>query len=465
MTAADYADWCDYAGVYLGNVSHADRYRTYQRKLSDAGLVTLIVHEFLQQNDGGIDLRRWRSSDVYEVGADAAFRVEQTALALEAVGAPRAAAKVRTSRDTSIGGMLFERAGDPRALREAVKQFDAAKLLEEFRANVARAMPERAAQAGLPVPQKKPVAPDPEIESWEQVEHLLGQYVRAHEQEFGADVEKFGDVRTRPGFDPQKRREELQRLYRQELDREAQQDAVAKMRQLTEELGKQLAENPKVKPAKVAAPRRKFVDCYREYSRRPSEDLIPAMRDWLQEADRFQDRYPRVFRPQPVEDEQLLKRLAEIGPYDVDPDGSDVKVSWDSPRGLECDWTGFSLSLTFPAKKKDTLRRLLDACDRLRKQFPQHLAEMRRALLEDFDRHRGWLGDWVVSLCQLDAAGNPTEASILENVRGGGIRVEVPEWADDDAVAIDVYFGVDWDDEHGVEYSIPDEPEDAPESS
>src|SRR5207237_1657957 len=82
MTAADYVDWCDYAGLYLGNVSRAERYRTYQPKIGKAGLVTVIVHDFLRHNDGGIDVGRWRSSDVYEIGADATFRVEQTALAL-----------------------------------------------------------------------------------------------------------------------------------------------------------------------------------------------------------------------------------------------------------------------------------------------------------------------------------------------------------------------------------------------
>src|SRR4051812_33929563 len=110
MNAADYVDWCDYAGLYLGNGSRAERYRTYQPKISKAGLVTVIVHDFLRQNDGGIDIQRWRSSDVYEIGDEAAYRVEQTALALEVVGAPRVAAKVRMARDASISGVLFQNA-------------------------------------------------------------------------------------------------------------------------------------------------------------------------------------------------------------------------------------------------------------------------------------------------------------------------------------------------------------------
>ena len=50
---------------------------------------------------------------------------------------------------------------------EKMKGVDPAKLMEELRENVARAMPERAAEAGLPVPERKPVPPRGDIESWE----------------------------------------------------------------------------------------------------------------------------------------------------------------------------------------------------------------------------------------------------------------------------------------------------------
>src|SRR5437667_49455 len=130
MTAADYADWCKYAGIYLSNHSHADRYRHYQRKLSPAGLVARIVYDFLRDNAGGIDVQGWRCGSVYEVGADAVFRVEQTALALAAVGAPRVAEKVRTARDTSPLAKLFERPGDTQAIQEFMEQVDPAAMME-----------------------------------------------------------------------------------------------------------------------------------------------------------------------------------------------------------------------------------------------------------------------------------------------------------------------------------------------
>src|SRR5262249_34483760 len=163
------------------------------------------VFDFLESNEGGIDLQRWRNSDVYEIGGDAAFRVEETARSLEAVGATRIAAKIRTLRNTSLSAMFLGQS-DPMKAMEPMKSIDAAKLMEEFRANISRLMPdfaERAAQFGIPVPQQKPAAPDRDIESWEQIEHLLDQFVRAHEPELRGDMAKYGDVRAHADFDPE----------------------------------------------------------------------------------------------------------------------------------------------------------------------------------------------------------------------------------------------------------------------
>ena len=59
LTAADYCDWCKYAGLYLDNISHADRYRTFARKISRAGLAVKIVHDLLEGNPGGLDLQAY----------------------------------------------------------------------------------------------------------------------------------------------------------------------------------------------------------------------------------------------------------------------------------------------------------------------------------------------------------------------------------------------------------------------
>ncbi len=438
MTAADYADWCDYAGFYLGNVSHAQRYRAYQRKVCRAGLAAVIVHDFLRQNKGGIDLQRWRNHDVYEVGPDAAYRVEQTAQALDEIGAARLAARVRTVQDTSIGGMFRQHGRDPQALREMRSNVGLPKMLEELR--------EKLARAGLAPSEQKPVPPEPQSESWEQVEHLLGQYLAAHEQELRGDVERYGDVRRQPGFDPNVRREELQRLHRRELDREAQEEAVARMRPLMQQLEQHLAKKPGGKGGKVASLRRQLLDCYRQYSRREVDDLIPAVREWLPKAEELFGKYPAVFRPQPTTHAGLLARLAAIGAHDVDQGGGEFRIHWDSPQGLECDWAEFSLSMSFPEKDKKALTRLLDAWERVRDRFPEHQGEMRQEILESFAIHHH----------AMNERHRPSEESILAQAGDGHIRLEVSEETGN-GVGISVFFHVPWDDEHGVEVGIPDE--------
>ncbi|MBM4071461.1 MAG: hypothetical protein FJ271_21375 [Planctomycetes bacterium] len=456
MTAADYVDWCDFAGFYLGNASHAERYRAYEPKISPAGLTTVIVHDFLGDNDGGIDLQRWRSGDVYEVGLDADFRIEQTARALEAIGAARTAAKVRTVQDTSPFAKFFQLPGNPQAIREMMEQADLPAMMEDFRARVARALP---VPPDFPVPERKPVALDSDIDTWEQVEHLLEKYLHAHQAELRGDMEKHGDVRAQPGFDPDKRRRELDELHRRELDVERQRQQVDKMRQHVARLEKQLATDPNLKPARAAAPRRAILECYREYANRPAVELIPEMRDWLASAASLQEKHTAIFRPQPTQDKALLIRLDELGAYRVDLDGSSMTVIWDAPSGLDCDWTDFSLSLEAPAGKKKPLRTLLDACDRLRRRFAEHQAEWRRQVLEHFEIHRSQIQDWAFDDYERDADGNITEAAIFKAAGRGRIRIQL---MDENLVEISVFFGVEWDDEHGLELNIVDEPAEPP---
>src|SRR5262249_10083002 len=153
---------------------------------------------------------------------------EQTAASFDAIGAPRIAAKMRTVKNTSLGSTLMDSLAmaadqDPMSLMEKMKDVDPAKLMEEFRANVARAMPGIAGTTPA-----KPTA-DTDIESWEQLEHLLDRYVKNHESELRADMAKDGDPRAEPGFDPEKRMAELERLRHAEYDRESQREDVPKI--------------------------------------------------------------------------------------------------------------------------------------------------------------------------------------------------------------------------------------------
>src|SRR3954468_6494835 len=165
-TAAVYADWAHFAGLYVRNVSHADRYRAYADKLSPAGVVTRLVYDFLEANPGGISLDAWRSQCVYEMGADAQYRLNQIADALAAVGATRAADRVRTAQDKSLLGRMQQQFLTPSGLPDIaalMQNTDVSAMMAEFRANVFRAMPNLAKAYGIPEPEQKPVPVDPEM--------------------------------------------------------------------------------------------------------------------------------------------------------------------------------------------------------------------------------------------------------------------------------------------------------------
>lgn len=457
LSAADYSDWLQYSGLYFLNVSHADRYRTFQAKISPAGLAAKIVFDFLRSNRGGIDLQMWRNSDVYEMAPDAAYRVEETARSLEAIGAPRVAAKMRAVKNTSIGAMLMEGGNDPAEIMKRMQGLDPVKLMQEFQTNVGRLMPGAPAAAGLPA--SGPIPPDPEIESKEQIEHLLNQYVHAHADLLRADMAKHGDPRTKPGFTPENREAEIDALRRAHYDRENQAEQVGKMESVMREFENLVAKNPKIKPGKVGKHRRAILQCYRDHVRRPEAELVPEMRKWLKEAERFQETHSSLFRLQAIDDAELLRRLKSFGPHEVDVGNKKVRVTWNAPECLACDWSVFSLTLDFPIGDKKALALLLDAYGRLVKNFAQHQAELRKELLDHFNMYYEHLDSMgILDDYERDAAGKPTEQSILKHAGNGSIHMSLadPESSD---VILQVHFGIEWDEEHGFETTIIDDPE------
>jgi hypothetical protein len=465
LTAADYREWCQVAALYIRNVSHADRYRTFQQKISPAGLTTVIVHDFLESHHGGIDLQTWRNSDVYEMGNEATYRIEQTALALEAIGAPRVAGKIRTLRNTSPFAMLADFDGDYGQFKAMTQNLDPAKLMEELRANIARAMPDIAEQAGIPMPGATPIPVDHEIETREQIEYLLARFVHANESALRADMAQHGDPRAKPGFDPKHREQEIERIRHAEFDHENQREAVAKILALMDRVEHQLANNPNLTPSKAAKDRRALRAFIWEYEKRPPGECLPETQKCLKQAQRLQKKYPNVFQPTPIDDKKLLERLAGIGAYDADIANKVASVSWDQPVGLTADWTRFSLTINFPANDSSALHAILDAYDRLRERFPQEQQEIRAQVVRSFDIYREELERWGLEDYELDAEGQPTEASILQHAGNGSICLSVYESDEEDDVHdvhIQVFFGVDWDEEHGLEIGIDDEPPPGP---
>src|SRR5207245_93106 len=121
-----------------------------------------------------------------------------------------------------------------------------------------------------------------------------------------------------------------------------------KMQELMDKIEQQLAKNPKLKPGKLTPVRREFLQLYRNYADRPKDELLSETQKCLEKAERFQEKHAAVFRPQPIDDEALLKRLAAIGSYDVDLGSKRVSVRWEDPAKPTCDWTEFLVSMKYP---------------------------------------------------------------------------------------------------------------------
>jgi len=459
ITAADYSDWAHYAGLYLNHVSHADRYRTYQPKISDAGLITVILHDFLEGQRGGIDLETWRRSDVYEVGADSQWRIEQTARALEAIGAVRTAAKARIVENSPLGS-FFDKAGagNIEELMKEMQDLDPMALMEQLRGDIARMMPDLAAEAGLPSPEAKPVPVDPDVESREQIEHLFEQWLQEHQDDLSADIARHGDPRQEPGFSPEAREQELEELGRREAMREHQVEEAEAIQQQLDEMEQLLAKAPNTPLRKLRKSRRKVLDGISRFSRLPADELIPAMSQCLERAQRFVESHPAVFAPHPIDNSELLERLRELGDYDIEIDDSSVTVSWRRPTGIACDWTSFYLEVVFPPEDEDSLRSALEMVDRLRAQWDLHQAQLRRDVLEHAENYVDQMDDWELEEYELGEDGLPTEASLLANCGGGQIRIhqgpDAELYGED---GINIFFGVEWDEEHGFETCIVDD--------
>ena len=225
----------------------------------------------------------------------------------------------------------------------------AASMMDQLRRDILRAMPQAAEQAGIPISDKQPVPVDVETESREQIEHLLDQYLQAHQADLEADLDKHGDPRRQPGFTRERREVELDALRARDADRSLQRDEAMTLQDVLDKLEKQLVKNPKTSTETVRHSRRTILDGIKIFGHRPADKLLPAMRQWVERANRFIEQYPAIFHPQPINDPTLLARLQELGPYEVETSKSSVNIHWDRPNSLACDWTTFGLEIEFTA--------------------------------------------------------------------------------------------------------------------
>ncbi|HEV7281255.1 MAG TPA: hypothetical protein VGN57_13710 [Pirellulaceae bacterium] len=459
ITSADYADWLDQSGLYLGNYSDAERYQTFEKQISPEGLNVRIVFDFLRQNRDGVDVQAWRNYHVYEIDGGLRYRIERTADALAAIGAPRASEAVRTSQNSTQLGQLtsgFLAGGNPLPTQGNV---DLPAMMQELQRSLAAAMGgggdfviDEETQELVPRRHRRP-----SVESRDEIAASLRVYVERQAATLQADIDRHGDVRKQAGFDPARRQAELQEKVRRESDHELQRDTVAKMRNQMEQFEKGIAKHGQNDPRKLRSTRRKLLEGRRAFVGRPAEQLLPEMRVWLQEFEQFSERYASIFRPAPVDDPALLERLASLGAYEYDVQEFGSILSWGAPRGFELDWPRISLSILYPEANGQALAETLDVIDELRRDFPAVAARLRAEVLSGFrdyvlgaggiDRVAEWID------VQRDENGEVPDAEILRLAGAAALNVESQRQYGEGVTAV-AWFPVEWDEEHGLEVPL-----------
>lgn len=454
QTAASYREWLDYAGFYLRNYSHGDRYRTFADKISKAGLNVCVAFDFIEDNRGGIDVQGWRSHGVYEMGGDLTYRLKVTSEALQAIGAPRLSEKILEAKDTSPFGMLQQAGGSLESLMSMMQEQGAEKLMDGLRESMARAMPEEARKMGMKLPGDDPVSPSAEIESREQLEHLLNEYVAAHEAKLQKDIDKHGDPRTEPGFTHENRMREIDKMRDAIYERETQVEEAEKLQDYIRQINKKLRGSKK---GKIGSLRRKLVDIARRYQDREPSTLVPEMRQAMQDARELQEEFSDLFFPPATSNADLQKRIRAIGEYQLDPQGKNLQLNWPAVAPLQEILGGVGVCIQYGKDDDDMLRSMLIVTEGFLHRAPAWAKKVESDIIDNFrEVCEPHVEDWELIDYALDEHGRVTEDCIRKNIRGGSLNIFHSEY-DPDNIHLDLYVSLEWDNEHGwqCEWSVP----------
>ena len=153
----------------------------------------------------------------------------------------------------------------------------------------------------------------------------------------------------------------------------------------------------------------------------------------------------------------LHARLAAIGAYTIAKQSwlerlfrMPVVIEWTTPVGLDNDLTRFQLRFCLDAKPRDTdagCEKLLAAWESFRNRFPVYVPQFKKYLVELFR------GCYLVELPPHEKAWylgpdlQVCDEAILKHVTGGTVGLALER----DKTALEVWFDVDWDPEHGAE--------------
>jgi hypothetical protein len=224
-----------------------------------------------------------------------------------------------------------------------------------------------------------------------------------------------------------------------------------------------LAEKEPPESPKLNKAFRKVLAEYESFADKPPEDLPHEVQAWLREVERFRDTHPEALEPKASRDARVNARLAAIGPYEVSYDRETPSIWWAEPAGLACDWTDFRLGFNVilekrpdPSRVASALDALCDESDRLRARWPELRPGLERHVIDLF---RGVISSYLPAderAAYEDDDGELSAVKSVGAVESGSIvltrRFEEP-------VHTEIYFGVSWDEEHGVEVQLDEDGE------
>lgn len=457
MDARAYSEWAELSGLYVRNLSHLDRYQTFRPLISPAGLNTLIVAEFLQDNRDGVDPVNWRTHSVYEFGGQQQDRIELTAKALESVGAPRIATAIRSARSVNPFDVFqLGEARGPDDLLNSLSNLKGSDLINHMRDNLIQNFPELTSAHGWTrsAPANKAESASSDHETHAEISQQLERYVAANLLDLQQDLERHGDPRRVAGFTREKRLQELDAIRARQSDLAVQGDDAAKIHDYLNEIQKKLKKAAQSGTVpNVESTKRKLLKLNKAYKRRSMSELGPEMQRAISDTNTFLEDHPELIVIDPIGDATINERLKEIGEYDFHSSSGQASITWEDPV-LACDWARLSLRLQYPSKQLECLKGLLSAVDRLKQELKTLVPDWQLQLVDSFRNYEPQMDEFELEDYEHDLSGEVTIESILQHVSSGQIALQ----SLGERVVGQVFFSIDWDEEHGLEVLWDDEP-------
>lgn len=464
MDFLGYHDWSEVSGLSVADSLPMERYRTLQPLISASGLTVIVVADLLRETAPELDLISWRKHGLHEFPPDRKERADLTIASLEAIGAVQAAA-VMKNVEVPMESLteLFSGGLGEGGVRKALESVNLTDLMKNIQENIAYNLPRMFGGSGkLPdLPQSESDSSSiTEHESRGEIERLLQRYAETCDLELQADIDRHGDPRILPGYSRKERLRELQQMREGLLQVELQKLNVRKLKGAMNSIRKQSgkkSKQPELARLELELPRRELMEIVKEAREIPAKYLIPEMSEMLEQVDQFKTEFPELFIVPSDHDAQTTARLAALGEYETDSPMGEMDLTWESPQGFDADWGKFSLELLFSRESPRLLPRLLDAAERLSRNISERSESWKQEIISHF-RQVYWpqIGDWELDDYELDDDEEPTDESIIDKVESARIRLELHSDVED--VQGKIWFAVEFDDEHGYEIDLSDDP-------